>query len=1072
MRRSKGWRAVAAAAVMVASATLATTPQVRATDLDAPILLGPADGSSPGLDVTFHWERLPWAVAYHIQVRLNDGAGTLYVDDRTVNDQIAEHVPMHGAVAYWSLAGVDQDGIEGPTSSATFKSADLAPTLLAPPDGAVLTYPDVTPEIRWRSAGEDFEYPYADQDIGASDFPCCGGNGPGVGSTRPFGPGDWRWAAGGIDVPAELPTPELSEIRGFTVVWRDSAPRLTSPADGATIPASQTIHLAWDHVPGATSYQWQFEPEGNAFPTLSQYDTGLSPNWGDVLGYFGHVGAGTYRWRVRALMPSDSPTMIHGPWSETRTLVVGPLTTPTATYPTDAATLSDWPTLAWTPVAGNPNYEIDISNSPGPGDVTQTVVPAFTFLAPGPGVAMLRWSPGLVTRWWRVRAFQGDTGPGASDWTPWHSFTVTPSGATLAAPEVATPTGPATCLTEATCPHIPGIPILRWNAVDGAAFYRVFYSADGGTQFSNQLDVGGTSLVLPWYAQTPADRWLGWSVVACPSTDDCPSAMPASPSHLKVGLPAPTPLAPADGATQAASSARITWALPAPSADPEVMIPTVNAETDTHVAYSDGSPASSGAVYGTTTAGTLMSLPPASILSWRVRVATLATETYHLIGAWSATRTIQRDAPMPTVLTPAEGAVVGASPLLSWTLPGYEIGGFSVEVVRGTPAADSLAWSSSPWRFYADGATAVPFPELPPGTYSWRVSSERDPVDPTAVPIHHFVVAGDEEIQLLDPADGASVRADSVVLSWSPVTAASVYTVQIGTAPDVTASQIYVGGGLALTEHAVAMRLPDGPLYWRVCAYLQNSTSFSCSATSTLAVGPSAVRLLNVFAPPGPSDVLPPVSSGLSVSPRGAATLGSTGVIPARITWSASDVGTGIGHQELEMSRDTGTFVPIAVSDTSRAADVLLSPGHQYHFRTRATDLAANVGAWATLTLGTKLVQDSSSWAWSSGWTKASSTSASGGSTRWATRAGATATITVTARSIAFVAPRSTTRGKAEIWIDGVNVATINLAASPLGQRRLVFVKAWSSVGTHKVRIRVTGYHHARVDVDALIVLR
>lgn len=1079
MRRSMGWRAVAVAAMMLATSALSAPAPIRAAELDGPTLLGPAEGSSPGLDVTFSWERLPWAVAYHLQIRLNDADGTVYVEDRTVNDRIAEHVPFRGAVAYWSLSGVDPDGIEGPTSSATFISADLAPTLLAPADGATLTYPDVSTEVRWRSAGEDFEYLHANRDIGDPTLLCCWA-GPGSGSTGPFEPGDWRWAAGGVPNPAgELPAPKLSEVRQFTIEWRDSVPQLSGPVDGATIQASQSIHLAWDHVPGAVAYQWQFEPNGN-FPAISQYDTGTLGNWGDVSPFLGYPNAGTYQWRVRALMPSSSPTMTHGPWSETRTVAITPLSTPSQTFPADGVTLADWPTLTWTSVAGKANYEIDISDSPDPSDMAaQSIVSAFTFKAPGLARRLWEWTPGPVTRYWRVRAIQLTSGPSSSPWTPWRSFTVTPSGATLASPEVAAPTGPGTCPVEATCPHLPGIPILRWQAVDGTAFYRVFYSPDGGTAFSNRLDVGGTSLVLPWYAETPADLWLGWNVVACPSADDCPTAMPASPAHLKVRLPAPVPLSPVDGVIQVGSSARITWAEPTPSADPDVMLPTTLYEIDRRVAYSDGSPASSSPLFQPLTAANVDSLPQGSTLSWRVRVATLAGANYTLTGAWSPTRTIHRDAPPPTVLTPVEGATVGASPVLSWTLPGYETRGVGVVIVRGTVAMDDPAWNVSPWRIYADGASVVPFPELPPGPYSWRVAGDTDPVDPNAgATIHHFVVAGDPEIHLLGPAPDATVQADSVVLSWTPVANAHSYSVQIGTTTDFFSSQIYVGGGLQLTEHAVAMRLPDGPLYWRACAYLANSTSFSCSETSTVAVAnavaTSETRLVHVFAPPGPSDVRDPVSSHLAIALRADATLGTTGGIPARLSWTASDIGTGIGHQDLEMSRDLGAYTPITVTAAARTADVTLSSGHQYHFRVRATDLASNVGAWVPLTVYPKLVQESAAgWAWSSGWTRSSSTAASGGTTRWTTRTGATATTTVYGRSFALVAPRSASRGKAQVWVDGVLVATINLAASPTGSRRLVFVKTWTTVATRRIKIRFTGMPaHTRIDIDAVVALR
>jgi archaellin len=57
--------------------------------------------------------------------------------------------------------------------------------------------------------------------------------------------------------------------------------------------------------------------------------------------------------------------------------------------------------------------------------------------------------------------------------------------------------------------------------------------------------------------------------------------------------------------------------------------------------------------------------------------------------------------------------------------------------------------------------------------------------------------------------------------------------------------------------------------------------------------------------------------------------------------------------------------------------------------------------------------------------------------------------------------------------IDGVGVATINLHATSLHYRRIVFAKSWVTSGTHTIRIVVSGTAgHARVDLDALVVIR
>ena len=58
--------------------------------------------------------------------------------------------------------------------------------------------------------------------------------------------------------------------------------------------------------------------------------------------------------------------------------------------------------------------------------------------------------------------------------------------------------------------------------------------------------------------------------------------------------------------------------------------------------------------------------------------------------------------------------------------------------------------------------------------------------------------------------------------------------------------------------------------------------------------------------------------------------------------------------------------------------------------------------------------------------------------------------------------------------MDGVKIRTIDLDASSLAHRRIVFSRAWATSGTHTIEIRVLGAPSSRprVDVDAFIVLK
>ncbi len=107
----------------------------------------------------------------------------------------------------------------------------------------------------------------------------------------------------------------------------------------------------------------------------------------------------------------------------------------------------------------------------------------------------------------------------------------------------------------------------------------------------------------------------------------------------------------------------------------------------------------------------------------------------------------------------------------------------------------------------------------------------------------------------------------------------------------------------------------------------------------------------------------------------------------------------------------------------------------------------------------------------------ASQTGALGGAVRHAKAAGRSATLRTQARQISFVTSMGPGRGKAQVWLDGVRVATIDLYASRVQPARVVWVRAFRSLETHTLRIVVTGTKRfastsTRVDIDAFLVQR
>jgi hypothetical protein len=203
-----------------------------------------------------------------------------------------------------------------------------------------------------------------------------------------------------------------------------------------------------------------------------------------------------------------------------------------------------------------------------------------------------------------------------------------------------------------------------------------------------------------------------------------------------------------------------------------------------------------------------------------------------------------------------------------------------------------------------------------------------------------------------------------------------------------------------------------------------------------------------------------------------AQTLGSSAVV-VRYGWKGSDAGTGIARYQLERSLNGGSFRPVTLSSpTATATNATVALGTSYRYRVRATDRAGNVGPWAYwATVTPTRYQETSSLAGYTGtWTRVTSTSLSGGSARYATSSTRRLRFTFTGRDVALIASQRTTGGRAQIRIDGVLVATIDLDSTSTRYRRAVFAKDWSSKATHTMEIRPVG--DGRVEVDAIVVLR
>jgi hypothetical protein len=195
--------------------------------------------------------------------------------------------------------------------------------------------------------------------------------------------------------------------------------------------------------------------------------------------------------------------------------------------------------------------------------------------------------------------------------------------------------------------------------------------------------------------------------------------------------------------------------------------------------------------------------------------------------------------------------------------------------------------------------------------------------------------------------------------------------------------------------------------------------------------------------------------------------------LPVRFAWTVSAVPSGADHVLWSQQRDGGpwsTPSPVSGSTLKR----LLAPGHTYRFRVQPIDRAGNVGAWAygaTFRLS-GVSQASRGVRYAGTWT--TSTSAStwwGGTARASSKAGSTVSYRFTGRTIAWVGLKGPGRGKANVYVNGVFKATVDLYSATTRKQLIVWSASYATYATRTVTINVLGTRgRPRVDLDGFTV--
>jgi predicted phage tail protein len=613
-----------------------------------PSLASPANNSL----ITIYIPLLDWKDStnypHHYQIQIateKTFSSTGLVKDTTVTgSSYTTETLQSNTLYYWRVRAFNIAGQYSAWSSTlSFRTAILPPTLLSPADG--LSLPDRRPPLDWDDVSGANGYSL--QISKYSNFSSTVMTGSPTDSK--FTPGSnlaantqlyWRVRAKGTNGPSAW-----SSVWSFTTANPPGVPSLSSPSNKA-LTTNYRPKLDWSNsfLPSGTTfdyYQVQVATENTfASPLVDEHVVGLTTS--DYTPASDLAPNATYYWRVRAFNTAGQ----YSAWSSTlsfRTAILPP----TLLSPADGSSLSDRrPPLDWDDVSGANGYSLQISKYSNFSSTVMTGSPTDSKFTPGSNLAA------NTQLYWRVRT-KGTNGPSA--WSSVWSFTTLAPSAPLSVSPASDALLPAQDQS------------LAWSSSvlpEGTTFaYYQVQVATEDTFATPMLDVQQQGLDNREY--TPPDDLAPdsvyyWRVRAFDTAGQ--SSDWSVTGSFRIPLTPPILTAPEDGATLLNLRPELDWedVSGASGYTPEVRGYDVQIATDGDFA----SPLVSGAPADSTfTPGD--DLPANTKLFWRVRAEGASGP-----GLWSAVHsfTTANSPGVPTLLSPTDGALLPEEhPTLAWS---------------------------------------------------------------------------------------------------------------------------------------------------------------------------------------------------------------------------------------------------------------------------------------------------------------------------------------------------------------------------------------------------------------------
>ena len=943
------------------------------TAAEAPVAVSPEDGATlayPAGTPVLRWGVLSGMKAYEVEL---DDANDFVSPQTftTANTALAITNPLTlGKTWYWRVRGASATtGVTTAWSAArsfsiTWETVPAKPQLIS--EGVEIVAGQVQDIVfTWKGSGADA--PTAAGVVGSRAYQLqVSPNGDWANNitadvvvkgaqysppaTYPAGSYYWRVralasgpTAGVFATPQHGP---WSDERQFTRAWADK-PVLTYPVGNVEAPKTD-LRFEWDGVAHAAYYDVRVSTDPNfatvgAVTNCQTLHTSLAPHAANSRPA-GTVGAdcdfelnpGTlYHWQVRGVdTPPTGTPPVYGVWSNTASFVFDQSSV-SLLSPVQGETVTS-PVLRWAPLPGYHKYQVTLIKD---GSKTTSFPPTYS----------TSWSPTNAST---------NVGPGAYQW---YVRAISPDGATTPAPffnrgtfTVVASTSPATDFvaadqTTSFFGRLQDMPSMRWTEISGAAYYRVFYAPTG---LSTYAQLTGSSEKLPQAAFTypggntalplnhretlPAGSW-SWFVQAFSA-----EGAEIATSGVKTFAIAPsqfvTYVAPAYGAT-GSDVPQMRWA---PVADAYEYV--------VHLALD---PNFTNVVRTYTTQ--LTTLTPREALPdnqagqsyyWYVQVCKgpsscgpLPQQAYEAGAQYISA--FRKMSPRPALLTPTEGSVATDQVSFSWLdyfltddgAPGAKA--YKIDVATDPAFTKIVDTATVDQPFYAPWAKTYP-----DSVYYWRVQAidgsgqALTRSDAGQAPWSFQKVSGQPQSLVATVASGLPS------LSWTPLTHAGSYTVEIyrgtdSTYPAVNKVRTDTTYYAAFTPDKA---LPTGTYSWRV-----RKNDVDAQPGTWAGDGGGAATVGDTF-------TITALSVGL-VTPDAGATLTSNDI---QFTWTGVKGASAYRFETSTTDAFTTVFESQKTVNTTWVSPKYFLDGTTYRWRVSALDAADNVIGTSTVRTFTK----------------------------------------------------------------------------------------------------------------------